>query len=214
MILQGLALLHWLLCITAYPMGNYFYTSDEEWFASAKLEQVTSQESTVPKTLVFKRTLSPPPNSKNYIVKSISGIRSIAVGGDDARLSNSHESEACPVQYQNRIPGHAIKCHFYRTRFDQWKAFVVSAECKTVDYRYDDTFYSQVGVPAVAFNIANKVLRMWGARFFDIDLIQGADQATFLELNFSPAPVFFENTALSGIASFSAEVLTDWLGLD
>ena len=89
--------------------------------------------------------------------------------------------------------------------------FTVSASSTAVDYRYATAWYQAHWTPAEAFLLADWVYRKLGTRFFDIDFILGEAGPVFLEINASPAPVFFETHTLDGAREFSSRVLCDWL---
>jgi hypothetical protein len=211
-ILQGLSLLHWLLCEEAYPKGNYLCRRDEEWFVSAKLSQLSAARLVrVPVTRVRKGLHLSNAWQAGMVVKSVSGTRSIAVAADDRRLRCESASYASPTQHQARIEGVALKTHFYRTRNDTWREFTIVASSSAVDYRYSTASYRLHWTPAEAFLLADWVYRQLGTRFFDIDFMLGEAGLIFLEVNVSPAPALFEKHTLDGARQFSSRVLADWL---
>ena len=49
--------------------------------------------------------------------------------------------------------------------------------------------------------------------FFDIDYIYNREgnEYTFLEVNFNPVPIVFEEEVYNGLNKYSAKILHDWV---
>ena len=205
---EQIQLLHRLLAHYAYPLGNYFQEGDEEAITASKPTQAAMFRGSFPLT----RITSAPSrfDSGDWVVKSISGIRSIVVDGQDERLSYSHARFAAPVQFQKRVMGAPVKVHWYRTRRETWLILAVAASATGVDYRYcSESEYEIMPMRAHWYLFANDLFARLRTRFFDFDLIDSEDGELFLEVNTSPAPAYFEDATSN--FSFSARVLCDWV---
>ncbi|MCK4816921.1 hypothetical protein KA005_14220, partial [bacterium] len=111
---------------------------------------------------------------------------------------------------QENIKGIPIKLHFYRKRDGLWLSFMVACESNVIDYRYDEgTIYKELETKLEWILAADLFLKKYGCRFFDVDIITHKNGEVFLEVNFSPAPRFFEEHV--GDTKFSSRLLADWL---
>jgi hypothetical protein len=60
--------------------------------------------------------------------------------------------------------------------------------------------------------IAEQIFERLGTIFFDFDIVRPAgERAWLLEVNCSPAPVYYESEALSSPHTFSSRILMDWM---
>lgn len=212
--LSTLSLLHRYLSWYSYPLGNYFQHGYEECRIESKPLQIQFTYSQYPTTHLATRLETVlDGNRDQYVAKSISGQRSIVVRCSDPRLKHSDNRQPFPVQLQQHVVGLPIKVHFYRTRYDTWMTFAVASESDSVDYRYSSTTtYREIVAKPLWYKMAADFYAKCGTRFFDIDIIcSDGTSLTFLEVNCSPAPVYFERAMESGALKYSARVISDWL---
>ena len=140
----------------------------------------------------------------------MSGVRSIVVSGNDPRLSKLDRQFSIPVQFQRFMPGIPIKVHSYRTRKNTWILFAVSAEAESIDYRYSNgSIYRAVEIRSEWIETSQHLFEYLRTRFFDFDIMADPEGETILEVNPSPAPIFFERVISD--FRFSARVIEDWI---
>ena len=125
--------------------------------------------------------------NEDYIFKSISCIRSI-VCQVDRTFKNKYISE--PVMFQEYIRGVNIRVHVVGT---QISALMIKAP--DIDYRYSEESkrqYSSIDLPKEIQKECIEVTRSLGLVLSGIDLLKLDDKYYILEINPSPAYVFFE----------------------
>lgn len=122
---------------------------------------------------------------KNYIVKSLSGVRSIVV--DEAIFSHWNKTaiQHLPVMFQAKVSGQDLRVHYLEN-----KTFSKCSLTKeNVDYRYDKHFFELKTLKKTPQNIkifANLVAKFEHNTFIGIDFIKTKQHYVVLEANPSP----------------------------
>lgn len=193
-ILQSISLLHNFLAWYAYPQGNYFQYGLEEGLVESKPSQLSLLINQIPTTYLQTKATSHVQRHQ-YITKSLSSTRSTVVHLADDRLQFEPNTKlACPLQVQERILGRAVKAHFYKNRQNLWQGLCIVSQSSDIDYRYaQDTQHEFMSMPPAWFKIADTCYALFRSKFFDLDfMLDPTGQAIFLEINFSPAPTYYE----------------------
>jgi|688.fasta_scaffold164293_3 hypothetical protein len=212
--LQIINLLHKFLTIHAYPHHNYFYSGDNETQADSKPLHANIFPNLFPQSNIVSRIRNLKKIKNKSIVKSISNIRSEVVKLSDRRL-NIQQSEKldCPILIQSIIQGESLKAHCYLSRKGYWHIFCVKVNNHEIDYRYDSAAtYQVIDTPPIIFLYADKCYTIFKCIFFDLDfIVSSSNEHYFLEINFSPAPIYFEKIVWNKYMKYSSYLLSDWL---
>jgi hypothetical protein len=191
-----------------YENGDYFLSADSEVHTESKPLQAVLAPCRVPVTRVRRPVRL---MSANWVTKSLSHVRSKVVDSSHPGLLLSNDGNmAAPSMFQHLVHGLHVKVHCYYSRCQTWKLFAVSAKASCIDYRYSsDVEYAVEQVRCRWYHYAQRLYEYLRIRFFDFDLVVSGSFDTFLEVNSSPAPVYFENILED--YRYSAHVLLDWL---
>ncbi len=123
--------------------------------------------------------------NKKYIVKSLSGIRSIVVENDEFSSWDQQNLNNLPVLFQEKADGNDLRVHVIA---DQ--VFAETFPNKTrVDYRYDTSFFNMSSVESLDTTLKDFVIdvsRHEQNELMGIDFIQADNTYTVLEANPSP----------------------------
>ncbi|WP_133131364.1 ATP-grasp domain-containing protein [Legionella yabuuchiae] len=87
-----------------------------------------------------KNGLANLPSNKSYIVKSLSGIRSIVVDDADFFSWKQASLSNIPTLFQEKVKGNDLRVHVVNKKVYG----KLSLEKVSVDYRYDDNFFSLI----------------------------------------------------------------------
>jgi hypothetical protein len=123
--------------------------------------------------------------NKNYIVKSLSGVRSIVVDKDDYAKWDWNNINNIPVLFQEKVAGNDLRVHLINK-----KTFGKRSNAKQkIDYRYDKNFFNLIDIPRVDqklidFSIAVSIEE--SNSLLGIDFIQTDSGYLVLEANPSP----------------------------
>ncbi len=192
---------HWLL------LGEFFSFVDtwpkrvicapqKQQTNESKLYQLThslleaSQQSaqiSIGKSYVVKgqNILARLPGKTSYIVKSLSGIRSIVVDETHFSQWNASGLAALPALFQVKVPGQDLRVHVVNNQLHG-----KSSQAKTqVDYRYDAHFFTLNDVTTFDEALAQfclEVTKLEQNTLMGIDFIQTGTQYVVLEANPSP----------------------------
>jgi ribosomal protein S6-L-glutamate ligase RimK-like protein len=127
------------------------------------------------------------------VYKSISGFRSIVSELDDADLARLDEIHACPVQFQEYIPGFDLRVHTIGN-----EVFATRIDSPGTDYRYanhgdDGTRLQAYEPPADLADRCWRLSAVLGLDFAGIDLRITPDGALYaFEVNPCPAYSYYE----------------------
>jgi hypothetical protein len=150
----------------------------------------------VPRTLVTNRpdlVLDFRRRVGRVIYKSASGARSIVTELRDEDLGRMDTVRACPVQFQEYLPGHDVRVH---TVGDE--VFATRIDSTETDYRYaarDDgeVRLAAVELPEAVSSTCVELAAALGLEFAGIDLRVSPDgRVHCLEVNPSPAYSYYE----------------------
>lgn len=124
-------------------------------------------------------------NNKSYIVKSLSGIRSIVVDDQEFKKWDQSNINSLPVLFQERILGNDLRVHVVNgTLYGK-----LSLEKENVDYRYDNNFFSLQDVNEFSDDLKQfciAVTKYEGNPLMGIDFIKTDREYVVLEANPSP----------------------------
>jgi len=124
-------------------------------------------------------------NKKSYIVKSISGIRSIVVDSQTYDSWDKNKINNIPVLFQEKVDGDDLRVHVINN-----KTFSKLAISKSnVDYRYDKSFFNLITIPDLDNNLKIFCTRACAEEdnlLLGIDFIKNGDSYVVLEANPSP----------------------------
>lgn len=124
-------------------------------------------------------------SKKSYIVKSLSGVRSIVVGEDDYKKWNQNDINSIPVLFQEKIEGHDLRIHILNNKLFAKRSHIK----KNIDYRYDDNFFKLSDVEKLTDQVTSfcKIVAFEEDNLLlGIDFIQTEDGYVALEANPSP----------------------------
>lgn len=124
-------------------------------------------------------------NDKRYIVKSLSGIRSIVVDNTDFTSWNQANLSSLPTLFQEKVEGHDLRVHVVNDKVYG----KLSLEKSSVDYRYDDNFFSLVDYEDFTDSLKSFCLAVTENEensFMGIDFIKSENGYVVLEANPSP----------------------------
>jgi hypothetical protein len=206
--LVEIELLHSLLTVFAYPQARYFIKGGEEGRFGSKPLQLVSFQNLCPSSRISTRRL-PRKNRDKFVVKSLSQIRSTVVTCADSRL---HRGASLHFEQERIEHGDLLKVHAYMRNDALLQTFVVKCSSGSiVDYRAAiNVKYTRIDSDHRIMRVIQKFYQIAGTTFFDIDLFITENEIIILEINFSPAPTFFERSA--GIDyDFSRAVLSNFL---
>jgi hypothetical protein len=150
----------------------------------------------VPRTLVTNRpdlVLDFRRRVGRVIYKSASGARSIVTELADEDLARMDAVRACPVQFQEYLPGHDVRVH---TVADE--VFATRVDSTETDYRYaargdGEVRLSAVDLPDALASACVDLAAAMGLEFAGIDLRVAPDgRVHCLEINPSPAYSYYE----------------------
>ncbi|CAM4499459.1 MAG: hypothetical protein LEGION0403_FIIPPAGN_02539 [Legionella sp.] len=123
--------------------------------------------------------------NKHYIVKSLSGIRSIVVDEVDFASWNQESLSNIPTLFQEKVAGNDLRIHVVNGKvYGKY-----SLEKAGVDYRYDDNFFSLVDFNEVTDELKTFCLAVTeyeGNSLMGIDFIKSENGYVVLEANPSP----------------------------
>jgi glutathione synthase/RimK-type ligase-like ATP-grasp enzyme len=175
-------------------------------------QQIVKQGLLIPETLVtsdpaearaFRRTHG------TIVFKSTSGIRSIVRAFDDSDLGRLDDIRACPVQFQQYIPGDNLRVHTVGA-----EVFATKIATGATDYRYAQR---QQGEAATleAVEISDDLRQQCLALARDLDLpfagidlkVTPDDEVYCFEVNPSPAFSYYESHTGQPIAAALARYL-------
>ena len=129
------------------------------------------------------------PRTPEFVVKSMSNYRSVAVASDHELLREVDESGSTyPVQYQEFLDGSNVRVHQLRDR-----AFACRITANVLDYRYAKTVtFSPFDLPTEVAEWCRAATRGEGLRFAGIDLLVKKGAYSCLEINPMPGYEGFE----------------------
>lgn len=150
---------------------------------------------------------SPARDTIGLITKGLSGASSRA----SLVTEGSRPCEFIPSFYQQRINGAHSKVHCWINK-EGLHHLYVATDSQYVDPRDDpDLRYQRCRLPDDVRLKLEQLGSKIGCRFFDVDFIDKDGDLFFLEVNFSPAPVWFESRFDTPDYTFSEQALSDWL---
>lgn len=124
-------------------------------------------------------------NDKSYIVKSLSGVRSIVVDKNNYASWNQNSINNIPVLFQEKVDGYDLRIHILDS-----KLFCKRSHAKkNIDYRYDDNFFKlsdENNLPQEIMDFCVSISREEDNKLLGIDLIQTQTGYVVLEANPSP----------------------------
>lgn len=124
-------------------------------------------------------------NNKRYIVKSLSGIRSIVVDNSDFTSWNQANLSNLPTLFQEKAEGNDLRVHVIKDKVYG----KLSLEKTGVDYRYDDNFFSLVDYEDFTDDLKSFCLAVTENEensLMGIDFIKSENGYVVLEANPSP----------------------------
>lgn len=125
------------------------------------------------------------PKDKSYIVKSLSGIRSIVVDDKEFKTWNQSNINNLPVLIQEKVSGNDLRVHVVNGNIYA----KLSLNKSEVDYRYDDNFFSLIDYHEISDDVKQfciDVTKHEDNSFMGIDFIQTKKGYVVLEANPSP----------------------------
>ncbi|MCC5792139.1 MAG: ATP-grasp domain-containing protein [Legionellaceae bacterium] len=146
--------------------------------------------------------------NKHYIVKSLSGIRSIVVDEVDFSSWNQDNLSNIPTLFQEKVEGNDLRIHVVNGKIYG----KLSLEKAGVDYRYDDNFFSLVDFNDVTEEL--KIFCLAVTEYEDnslmgIDFIKSKNGYVVLEANPSPGwSAYYECKGIE-IDAFMKDLLTE-----
>lgn len=134
---------------------------------------------------VYNYSYLPSENSKDYIVKSLSGVRSKVVDNHTYENWNKDHIVNLPVLFQQKVNGNDLRVHIIDNN-----VYAKYSESKdTVDYRYDKSFFNLVEIENIDKQIEDfciEVASRESNNFLGIDFIKTESSYVVLEANPSP----------------------------
>ena len=124
-------------------------------------------------------------NDKSYIVKSLSGVRSIVVDKQSYKNWDHNSINNIPVLFQEKIDGYDVRIHILENKIFGKR----SPSKKNIDYRYDDNFFKLADENNFHQEIRDfcvSVSNEESNKLLGIDLIQTQTGYVVLEANPSP----------------------------
>lgn len=121
----------------------------------------------------------------DYIVKSLSGIRSEVVDGNTYKNWDKNSVENIPVLFQKKAEGNDLRVHI----IDKCIHSKYSESKDSIDYRYDKAFYNLIDIEKLDDDMTNFCLEVSDReanRFLGIDFIKEESRYVVLEANPSP----------------------------
>lgn len=203
------------LAYEATPNGSYLSSIEAQYWDGSKLHNLALHCGY--DTPYSKMTNSIPAdiNPETFIVKANSSLRTEVVRLSDERLKmGEHDRQDTPLLLQQLVEGEDIKVNCYRKRDGTWLIFANRVEKGSkVDFRFADNFVLHEETRFTFEDVANKIYQQSGARYFDCDFrVDASENLTFLEANFSPAPITAEDMIPNFNRRFSTQLLLDWVG--
>ncbi|KTD33581.1 RimK-like ATP-grasp domain protein [Legionella nautarum] len=125
------------------------------------------------------------PNHNSYIVKSLSGIRSIVVDETEYKNWNQFNLNNLPILFQEKIQGNDLRIHVANGNLHG----KLSSEKEKVDYRYDNKFFSLQDVYEFSEELRKFCIEVTSYEdnpLIGIDFIKIEDKYVVLEANPSP----------------------------
>lgn len=122
---------------------------------------------------------------KSYIVKSLSGIRSIVVDNQEFSQWETNNLNSLPVLFQEKIDGNDLRAHVVKNKIYA----KISSTKDNVDYRYDDSFFKMSAYENIEPELEQFILQVTKHeqnRLMGIDFIKTGNKYTVLEANPSP----------------------------
>lgn len=122
---------------------------------------------------------------KSYIVKSLSGVRSIVVGEEEYKNWNFSSINNIPVLFQEKVDGKDLRAHVINKQIFAKRS--ISKE--NIDYRYDKNFFKMLDIIDVEQELIDfciKVAFEEENQMLGIDFIQTESGYVVLEANPSP----------------------------
>lgn len=202
--------IHSVLAATSYPLSNYFNPSDIE----ARLNSKAFQHiyfGCFPESRIISR-VSLVSNSQFRVFKSLSHVRS-KVSLLEQLINKNYlcQSHGGPLMLQRVADGIPVKVHCYIMRDSSPLISAFACYSNDMDYRYSNTRYQAIDMSPAIRSKALELHELTGSRFFDFDIsIDRCNKLTMFEMNFSPAPCFFEDQAGTAY-EYSKQILVDWL---
>lgn len=209
--LVQLHLIHALLSFQALPRGDYFNPDRiEANLLSKPYQQIFFRES-FPQSRILSADKILEADSAS-VIKSISHIRSKAsMLRDILEYNKSIKFLAGPVLVQERVAGTPVKVHCYISRNGSPLFLACGCSSSEVDYRYAKTNYFEYEVSCDIKSQAQRIHSITRSHFFDFDIMCSEGlEPVLLEVNFSPAPSYYE-LKLHNNFKFSEAILRDWL---
>ena len=176
--------------------GNVICSPDKQLTNESKLFQLNNslkksaantKSVSIGKSYVIKGSKHLYKLNKNnkYIVKSLSGVRSIVVDNDEFSAWDLQNLNNVPVLFQEKAEGNDLRVHVIADR-----VFARTFPRKTcVDYRYDASFFEMSAVESLDEGLQDFVFRVSRHEqneLMGIDFIQSDNTYTVLEANPSP----------------------------
>ncbi len=124
-------------------------------------------------------------HDKSFIVKSLSGVRSIVVDECDYKAWDLNDISNVPVLFQEKVVGNDVRAHVVDTHIFAKKS---NAKLK-IDYRYDQNFFKLTdlkNISPVLKNFCLAVAKEEDNELLGIDFIQTESGYVVLEANPSP----------------------------
>jgi hypothetical protein len=208
-VIQLIEIIHSLLILFASPEWRYLPRGNQEGHFSSKLFQLTHAQIRVPKTCVRSRLDGARTLRSSTVIKSISQIRSTVVTLEDPRLGTA---DGLHLEQERILDARLFKVHGYVRSGTILSSLAVECLSKCIDYREDDNVQYRLG--SMTQDIKEVLLfcaSVFGVALFDIDIFDTSKGLVLLEVNFSPAPAYFENIIDKSMI-FSRDVLIDFLG--
>ena len=126
------------------------------------------------------------------VFKGIGGTRTIVAKIGNDELDRLSLLPACPVMFQEFVPGVNVRVHVVGDRLFATRIF-----SDAVDYRYAPTRFEPVTLPTAVADACVSITHDLELLFSGIDLIENDHVFWFLEANPSPGFSFYElNTGL------------------
>lgn len=145
-------------------------------------------------------------NKKSYIVKSISGIRSIVVDEQSYDCWDKARIDNIPVLFQEKVFGDDLRVHIINN-----KTFAKLAVSKSkIDYRYDKSFFNLITIDDLADEIKEFCINASKEEdnlLLGIDFIKSENSYVVLEANPSPGWSAYHDCNAITVDSFIKELL-------
>ena len=147
-------------------------------------------------------------SNRDLIYKSISWVRSIVSRFEEGDLERLEESQSCPLQLQERIPGVDVRVHVVGDR-----VFATEVESQALDYRYakqqgKKRTMRPVSLPEERRQACVDLAKSLGMSICGVDLRRTPDHEYYcFEVNPTPGYSFYQQYTGQGITEALVDLL-------